>query len=356
MKRTHFEAFRPFCPYCRHNGDGEQPLRISFEAKANSTEILEGALQCTHAACLGEYPIIDGLPVLVPNVRTWVVENLDRLMARSDLAPEIESLLGDCSGPNSAFDARRQHLSNYAFDHYGDFDPDPDPSGAEPASIVRSLKRGLQLLGDSPGPVLDLGCGVGRGAFEMAQRTDDLVLGVDLHAPMMQLASTVLRTGQVTAPRRRVGVVYDRRSFPVSLPHAERVDFWIADALALPFVPGTFGTVIAQNVLDCSASPIGLLAAVRDQLVSGGGAVLATPYDWSPGATAYEAWIGGHSQRSPAGGASEPLLRELLGGSHPQAIEGLTAVGEDLNVPWHVRLHDRAVMQYRAHVVALRRA
>jgi SAM-dependent methyltransferase len=153
-----------------------------------------------------------------------------------------------------------------------------------------------------------------------------------------------------------VGVVYDERAFNIDLPGRERIDVWAADALALPFAPGTFSLISAQHVLDCVTSPITLLHALSDALARGGAAVLASPYDWSPGAVPYESWIGGHSQRGPQRGASEPLLRDLLTpGAHPQSVAGLSIVGEDENVPWHVRLHDRAVMRYRAHVLALRR-
>ena len=42
-----------------------------------------------------------------------------------------------------------------------------------------------------------------------------------------------------------------------------------------------------------------------------GGLVLTTPYDWSA-AVPVDAWLGGHSQRGPHQGSSEPILRGLL--------------------------------------------
>ena len=102
-------------------------------------------------------------------------------------------------------------------------------------------------------------------------------------------------------------------------------------------------------------SPHALLKGLEHVLAEGGGAVLSTPYDWSNGATPYESWLGGHSQRGPWAGASEPFLRALLTpGAHPHSLGGLRLVGER-DVPWHVRMHDRSTVLYRAHLAALRR-
>ena len=209
----------------------------------------------------------------------------------------IEGLLGDCCGPGSSYDTTRQHLSTYAWDHYGDLDR-KRPGEPRPGSVLRVLERGLELAGDLPaGPILDLGCAVGRSSFALAGDSDRLVLGVDLSFPMLRLASEALRRGRVRYPRRRVGVVYDAREIPVSFPRMEAVDFWAVDAIDLPFNEGTFAAVVALNVLDCVASPHDLLASLPRLLEPGGKAILSTPYDWSPRATPIEAWLGGHSQR-----------------------------------------------------------
>jgi SAM-dependent methyltransferase len=170
---------------------------------------------------------------------------------------------------------------------------------------------------------------------------------------MLRAASRVLHRGEVRFPRRRVGVVYDRRSFAVELPGAERVDFWACDAQALPFADGTFAAAASLNLIDCVASPADAVASLAGVLAPGGKALVATPYDWSPGATQVEAWLGGHSQRGEEGGASEPALRRLLssGGVDPRG--GLRIVAEEPALPWRVRLHERSAVDYRVHLVAV---
>lgn len=319
--------------------------------------VLEGILTCADPACMAEYPILDGVPVIVPDVRGFVARNAPAILARTDLSETLESLVGDCCGPASEFDLRRQHLSSYAFDHYGDLDPEEAPDGpAPPGSVLGLLREGLKRIGEFPGgPILDAGCAAGRTSFELAASSDDLVLGVDLNFDMLRTAARVLREGAVRYPRRRVGMVYDRREFSVRFPAADRVDFWACDATAFPTASCTFGLAVSLNLLDCVGSPADHLREIGRVLAPGGRAILTTPYDWSPNATPVEAWIGGHSQRSETGGAPEAVLRRLLAGSgdFPE-LEGLRLVFESV-APWSVRVHDRGRMAYEVYLAIIER-
>jgi SAM-dependent methyltransferase/uncharacterized protein YbaR (Trm112 family) len=355
LKRSHFEKLKPVCPRCRRDA----PLEMRAVLREEAGVILEGALACTDGECRCEYPVIDGVPVIVPDVRAYVAGNIQAITGRADLAEGTESLLGDCCGPDSGYDVLRQHLGTYAFDHYGDLDPaESGDSPAAPGSALRLLREGLAAAGpDVPtGAVIDAGCSVGRTSFALAEARDELVLGVDMNFAMLRLASRVLREGVVSYPRRRVGMVYDRREFPAAFAGAERVDFWACDATALPFPAGSFALATSLNLLDCVGSPHGHLASAARVLAPGGVAIFSTPYDWSAAATPAEAWLGGHSQRSELRGAGEPTLRALLGGEHPGAVKGLELAAEREAVPWSVRVHERSVMQYRAHLVVARKA
>jgi SAM-dependent methyltransferase len=353
VRFRHFEELRPVCPLCLGQRGELAPLRIATVTREEPGVVVEGILHCSNGRCLCEYPVVDGIPLLVPEVRGFVANNVLSILARDDLSPAVESLLGDCCGPGSAFDNVRTYLSLYAWDHYGDLDPSETKGEPRRGAVLRALGSTLALASEVRGPVLDLGCSVGRTSFALAERQPGLVLGIDLNVSMLRLAAAA-RRGQVQYPRRRVGMVYDRRLFAVDLPGADRVDFWACDALALPFAPGTFGTTVAMNLLDCVRSPRDLLAGLRRVLASGGTALLTTPYDWSPSATPVEAWVGGHSQRGELRGAAEPLLRALLTpGAHPQAVDGFAIVGENEDVPWQVRMHERSTVTYRLHALAV---
>ncbi|MCP4657033.1 MAG: methyltransferase domain-containing protein [bacterium] len=356
MRRRHFEALGPICPVCRTGPDEAHPLEIATALREREGVIFEGVLQCRNPECLREYPIIDAVPLIISELRAFASGNFAQLYARDDLSETIESILGDCCGPGSAFDTTRQHLSTYAQGHYGDLDPDPEAGERDAGSIVELLERAVSLAGDLPrGPVIDVGCAVGRTSFMLAEQRDQLVLGVDLDFSMLRLATRVLHDGLVRYPRRRVGVVYDRREWAVDFPRRENVDFWACDATALPFPAASFAAAASLNVIDCVSSPRDSLLALAGVMVPGGKALIATPYDWSAAATPIEAWLGGHSQRGAGRGASAPVLVALLTpGAHPAAVPGLEIIAEEPALAWRVRMHERATVEYRVHLVIAR--
>ena len=361
MRRGHFEAIAPVCAVCRGAGV-ESPLLVGRVVREEGADILEGNLQCSRAECQREYPILDGIPILVAGLRAYVSQHIFPLLRRTDLSATMESILGDCCGPGSAFDQTRQYLSTYTWGHYSDLDP--LEVGNPPLSLLGILEHGLSLAaapGGTPvgGPILDAGCSVGRSTFELAERcagAEGLVLGIDLSFSMLRVASHALRAGEVRYPRRRVGVVYDERVFPVRFTRPEQVDFWVCDAESLPFPAGTFSLATSFNLLDCLPSPREHLVSLARVLAPGARAILCTPYDWSPAATPIEGWIGGHSQRGPEAGSSALALRALLTpGAHPASVAGLSLVAESEALSWLLRIHERCAMQYASHLVVAER-
>jgi SAM-dependent methyltransferase len=305
VRRRHFDALQPLCVVCH-------AARVTA---AGDGDVIEGIATCTNEQCLREYPIIDGIPIFVANIRAWLSANPLQVLLRDDLSPEIESLLGDVLGPGSAYDTLRHHVGIYAGAPPIDIDPPAD------------------------GPAIDIGCAVGVNTFAMARQ---LTVGVDLNFAMLRAAS------RPHYDRRRVGLVYDRVAREV--PQSELVDFWCCDAANLPFAPATFAHAQSVNVIDCLAAPRAALAEMARVLRPGGTAVIATPYDWSPSSTPVEQWLGGHSQRGATRGASEPMLRRMLD------EVGLQVVSEEESRPWRVRVHDRSTVEYAVHVVRARRA
>lgn len=357
MRLSHFAAFAPRCPVCVRAGRAPAPLVLASAASRTDETIHAGILHCPD--CQHEYPVLDGVPVIVPELRRLLGERGLELLLRDDLDASLESLFGDAIGPDSWFDAIRQTQSGYAWDGYADLDPDEPPpdGGPVPGAARRCLARLLDLAPTELAPtlILDAGCAAGRTSFDLAAaHPGALVLGIDIHLGLLRLAAAAAG-GQVSYPRRRIGLVYDRRRFAVALPDAERVDFWACDALALPFPPGAAQLAVALNLLDCVPDPRRLLESLASAVAPGGRILLATPYDWSTRATPLEAWLGGHSQRAPHGGAGEAFVRALLDGAPPHAIASLSCRAEEAGWPWQTRLHDRSTVLYRTHLLALTR-
>ncbi len=358
MRYAHFERFRPLCPVCLGRRAEQHRLILAVVRSETAEEVIDGILHCSNPACQHEYPILDGIPVIVPDLARLLTEHGVEILLRDDIDPVLESLLGDALGPDSWFNAARQTISTYAWDGYADLAPEAASDDApRPGAARRCLDRLLALSGPvAADRILDLGCAAGRTAFALAETFPQAhVLGIDLHLALLRLARRAGR-GTVSYAERRIGVVYDRRSFPVEFAGAARVDFWACDASVLPFAAGSVDLVLALNLLDCVAEPRRLVADLSGLLRIGGSLLLATPYDWSTRATPVETWIGGHSQRGNHDGAGEAFLRILLDpAGHPQSVPGLRIVGEAPRFPWHTRIHERGWMQYLTHLVALAR-
>ncbi len=354
MKRGHFEAFAPHCPVCRASGRDSGALAVGTIEQERNGDIVHGVLHCPRPGCQHEYPIIDGIPVIVADVRTLMAQRGVDFFLRHDLPTSLESLLGDALGPDSWLDALRQGFSTYGWDAYGDLAPDAQAEGAGPipGAARRCLER-LLSLGRVPGTgsrAVDIGCAAGRTSFVMAAHMPDaLVLGVDTNFGLLRMAREAA-SGRICFPLRRIGLVYDRQDFAVSLPGAERVDFWVMDALALALPHGCADLVAALNVLDCVAEPRRLLSEMAALLQQDATLLLATPFDWSTRATQPQNWIGGHSQRAEHGGSAEGFLAALA------KEAGLGVIGEEWSFPWQTRLHARSILHYSTCLLALAKA
>ncbi|MEZ4649294.1 MAG: methyltransferase domain-containing protein [Candidatus Eisenbacteria bacterium] len=357
MRLGHFDTLRPVCPSCLVHEAGAHDLEIGWVAREDGDGVQEGALHCTNPDCRSEYPILDGLPILVPDPRAFIADHAFSLLLRDDLDPRIESVIGECSGPGSAYDATRIHLSSYSWDHYGDLAPDAGAqTGPGPGSIVQILRK-LVELGRTPvpSPVLEVGCSVGRTVLELAETGQDMVLGVDLNVSMLRVAQRALRSGRAVFPKRRAGLLYERQDIALPFESREAADFWVADGTMLPFRNDVFGSAVALNVIDSVSSPLDLLRTLERITGPGGSLYLTTPYDWSAAVTPLEAWLGGHSPRAPGAGDGAWVLRALLTpGAHPASLSSTEIVGELPDLPWTLRMHDRSRSEYSLHGVVAR--
>src|ERR1700678_1841491 len=186
MQRRHFDFFRPICPVCLRAWSGEQLLRLASVFAEQDGDVRQGILHCSLATCRHEYPILDGIPIVTPNLRRHLSDRAVEVLVRDDIDPDLEGLFGDAMGPDSWFDVLRQTLSTYGWDAFGDQDP-AEPALSEecrPGAATRCLAELLHLAPPA-GPVsraLDLGCAAGGTSFALAAALPDaLVLGLDMN-------------------------------------------------------------------------------------------------------------------------------------------------------------------------------
>ncbi len=184
-------------------------------------------------------------------------------------------------------------VSEYLLFHYGSAAEILPPDA--PAGMADALDFAVRTPGHftgTGGRALDLGCAVGRSAYEMARGSDEVV-GIDFSHAFVA-AATALATGPVAYTRldeaHRTTPLEAR--LPGDIP-AERVRFEQGDAMNLRDDLGVFERVHAANLLCRLPEPERLLHRLPGLLVSGGELVLATPCTWLGEFTPPENWPDG---------------------------------------------------------------
>ncbi len=200
-------------------------------------------------------------------------------------------------------------LSEYLLFHFGT----PDeilPRGRDwPAGMHEALDFAKRTPGHfSPDRVrrgLDLGCAVGRSAFEMS-RTCDEVIGIDFSHAFIR-AAEALRRGETLAYERReeAGLTTPLLARLSDCDDRAKLRFLQGDAMDLPGSLGSFDRVHAANLLCRLPEPHRLLDRLPSLVNSGGELILATPCTWLEEFTPVAHW--------PQGGTFEWLKSRLAG-------------------------------------------
>src|ERR1044072_2560584 len=92
LRRTHFETLRPLCPACRALRGLEVPLSVASVLREEGEHVVEGALGC--GSCGEQYPIVDGVPLLLADLPSYVASGGLTLPCPAALAPRPRGHLG----------------------------------------------------------------------------------------------------------------------------------------------------------------------------------------------------------------------------------------------------------------------
>lgn len=193
-------------------------------------------------------------------------------------------------------------VAEYLLFHYGDdglvlpWSFGPREALGFPARCVRDC-----LLTDRLGPsarALDLGCAVGRSAFELARHCGS-VAAVDFSSRFIEAARILQGSGAVEYPVCEEGELTLRATARVPdgvNPH--RVRFEVGDALALGPEHGDYDVVLAANLLDRVPRPRALLGGFARLVKPGGQLILTSPYTWLEDYTPREEWLAKGGRRT----------------------------------------------------------
>lgn len=173
-------------------------------------------------------------------------------------------------------------VDEYLLFHYGT-EEDVLPAGSSwPEEMKRSLgfaERTVKWFSAGRSHrALDLGCAVGRAAFEMT-KTSDEVIGVD-YSHAFVAAAEALRGGE-TISYQRLEEGCRKTTLTARAPfQADGLSFIQGDAMAIEETLGTFDRVHAANLLCRLSEPERLLKRLFSLVNPGGEVVLATPCTW----------------------------------------------------------------------------
>jgi len=206
-------------------------------------------------------------------------------------------------------------VSEYLLFHYGKPEPRLPAALAEagaldfPARCVGACLDPARLPRNACG--LDLGCAVGRGAFELARHCAEVV-GIDYSRAFVSVAGRLRARGSLAFEYVEEGDLTRRHRavVPPDIARA-RVCFERGDAQRLRPGLGPFDVVVMANLIDRLRRPQSCLDQLPDLVKKGGQLIITSPYTWLETYTPRKNWLGGF-QRGRRRVATFDALREIL--------------------------------------------
>ena len=290
----------------------------------DQVEVLEALLRCQE--CQAEYPVICGVLILVPALKTYFAEHYSEIMSaippRSISLPMLSYIqtrgydLHDAGYTSYSWDSPIG-LSNYISAHYDGL----GTNAGEPRALSEFITAYKQQdfyteIIDLSKPhlsrgsrVLDIGCNVGGFCWRFSQHSQS-VYGIDVSYRSVLTARRILMGYPDKLSNYRLyreGLAYEKRNLAID-PQGS-VEMIVATSQNLPFRKCSFDFINCVNVLDLVTDPKRLLDEVCRVLDAGSGILLlADPYYWRRDRSEIDTWIGVEEGRPSA-----KALKDILG-------------------------------------------
>lgn len=286
------------CPRCL---PAELPLTADILAEQDG-DIATGLLACPQ--CGTRYPIVEGVALLDP-------QTTDTQRATNKYETD-------------------EVVSSYLWSHFSDLLDDDQASQA--------YATWAGLMQPQGGVALDAGGAVGRFTFEMSARCD-FAIGIDTSQAFIRAARRLMRERSLAVLLKDEGLL--RREVTIRLPdewRSDRVEFIVANALALPLRQKSVALFSSLNLVDKVPSPLAHLREMNRVTRNGHAQfLLSDPFSWSTEAAPIEEWLGGTAEGRFAGKGLANVAAMLADASGELAPAW--RVGAPGSVWWTIRTH-----------------
>ncbi|MDJ0656357.1 MAG: class I SAM-dependent methyltransferase [Xanthomonadales bacterium] len=319
------------CPLCRAPRQTSR-LGLAEVYLSEGDFVLEGMLRCGASGCPGRFPVLQGVPIVLKDFRSWWQSSTAPRSGPLCSSPQMSSYLGRVvadSYPQQAL------LSTYMTHHYGSNDD------AYWQAVTRAIPE------QDCGRALELGCSVGGFVFAAARRAK-VSVGIDLDFNLVAAAAGIQRSGEVQYRRLRRARAFEDVHFDFEVPG--NVVFLVADALDPPLLAEDWDLVAALNLLDNVALPTVLLGQMNALLRSGRRLVLGSPYQWRPDITDPGEWLETDAMDS-ASMVRAILFEQLI----PPMQLHYQPVFDEPDLDWTLIQHDRQRRSYRVDLIVARK-
>ncbi|MBT3667148.1 MAG: putative 4-mercaptohistidine N1-methyltransferase [Opitutae bacterium] len=205
-------------------------------------------------------------------------------------------------------------LSEYLLFHYGDDDEvmpwsDGPQNGLRfPVRTVQELVDSNSLKSSNNSRALDVGCSVGRSAFELTAYCKE-VQGCDLSQSFIDAAKSLAERSELPYKYLEEGDSYKSTKAKVTSSSITSPTFFVADACSLPSNLGDFDIVHAANLICRLPDPSLFLNQLPNLVKSGGQLILATPFTWLEEYTPRDKWIGSGDSESKLAQCLSPFFK-----------------------------------------------
>jgi SAM-dependent methyltransferase/uncharacterized protein YbaR (Trm112 family) len=331
------------CPKCRKlvlDKLIQFPLKLSITQKQDKF-VEEGFFVCTNPQCKTQYPIIDGVPIIVKDLKDWIKGHIGATSLDDPVnTPELEAYLNNAIPQSNLKSLAAQYMNT----HYGEYTNSKNLYQDNNKKYWKTIQTFTKSKHRSYNLSLELGCSVGRFTFEIAKQSK-IAVGLDSNFYAIKEAVSIQRNrGKIFFEEKTRTL--EKREVNGRINVSENVFFLVGDALDPPFRMESFDFIAALNLIDTIKVPLTLLGQMDALLSPEGELLVGSPYCWNAQITDPAEWL----ETNPV--ASPEMVRSILEGKISTQCGFRYKIEKEIqNLVWSIKNLDSHYSIFLSHLI-----